>query len=220
MKPTLSSITPLPAENIKQALEQWLEVEFTFLTVDTLATAIASLPREEQDFLLGWIRRTATTHIQIAYQFATRAIDLLAHMDRRLIEAWVLHAMDTYDRTGLRQAIQVINEVEHFAQLSHEHAAGAVFDDIAGILLGFVRGLSGRQLKLEQADTAHTDSETLFLPAVTAQMQRAEDNFSLCKAMVAIFWAQTRFGSFRVNLVEALKAYPDPDKALKQLNTL
>ncbi|MCE5180996.1 MAG: nitric oxide reductase activation protein [Betaproteobacteria bacterium] len=212
--------TPLSAAQIEQALGHLLEVEFTFIRVDELVPLIAALPREDQDFLLGWIRRIATINTQIAHQFALRAISRIAHMDRRMIEAWALHAMDTYDRAGSRPAFKVINEIDNFAQLSHEHAAGALFDEIGGILLTFIRGLSGRHLKLEQADTAYTDSETLFLPAVVARMQRAEDNFKLCKAMVVMLWAQTRFGTFRADLDAALSGYPDREKALNQFHAL
>lgn len=212
--------TPLSATQIEQALGHLLETEFTFIRVDELVPLIATLPREDQDFLLGWVRRIATINTQIAHQFALRAISRIAHMDRRMIEAWALHAMDTYDRAGSRPAFKVINEIDNFAQLSHEHAAGALFDEFGGILLTFIRGLSGRHLKLEQADAAYTDSETLFLPAVVARMQRAEDNFKLCKAMVVMLWAQTRFGTFRADLDMALNIYPDREKALKQFHSL
>ncbi|MBZ0095781.1 MAG: nitric oxide reductase activation protein [Sulfuricella sp.] len=212
--------SPLSADQIRQALEQWLEVEFTFIQVDDLAASMAALPRDDQDFLLSWIRRIATTNIQIAHQFALRAISQLAHMDRRMIEAWALHAMDTFDRAGSRPAFKVINELDNFAQLSHEHASGALFEEVGGILLTFVRGLSGRHLKLEKGEATYTDSETLFLPAVVAQMREAADNFKLCKAMVALLWAQTRFGTFRINLAETLNTYPDSDKALKQFHAL
>ena len=84
----------------------------------------------------------------------------------------------------------------------------------------FVHGLSGRHLKLEQGDAAYTDSETLFLPAVIARMQTAEDNFTLCKAMVALLWAQTRFGTFRADLAAALNTYADSDTALKLFHAL
>jgi nitric oxide reductase NorD protein len=211
---------PLSAEYIEQALEQWLEVEFTFLHVDDLAASIAALPREEQDFLLNWVRRIATTNIQIAHQFARHAISGIAQLDQRVIEAWVLHAMDTYDRIGLRPAIKVIKDLDNFVQLSHERVAGAVFEDVSGVLLNFVHGLSGRHLKLEQDDAAYTDSETLYLPTVVARLHTAEDNFALCKAMVAFLWAQTRFGTFRINLHEALTAYTDGEKALKQFHAL
>lgn len=195
-------------------------MEFTFLHVDDLAASIAALPREEQDFLLNWVRRIATTNIQIAHQFARHAISGIAQLDQRVIEAWALHAMDTYDRAGLRPAIKVIKDLDSFVQLSHERVAGAVFEDVSGVLLNFVHGLSGRHLKLEQGDAAYTDSETLYLPTVVARLHTAEDNFALCKAMVAFLWAQTRFGTFRIDLLEALAAYPDSTKALKQFHAL
>ncbi len=210
----------LPGDAITGLLERWLQVEFTFYRVDQLVTELANRPRDEQEFLLGWIRRIATTNIEIAYQFARRAPRLLARMDRHLMEAWALHAMDTYDRAGLRPALLVIERVENFAQLHHEHTAGVLLEDIDGILLTFVNGLSGRRLKLAQAEAAYTDSETLFLPPVIARMPTAEDNFRLAKALVTLLWAQTRYGSFRFDLEQALGAYTDKPRALRALATL
>ena len=167
------------------------------------------------------VRDAATVGIPaIAYQFARRAPDLLARMDWRMIEAWALHAMDTYDRSGLRSAIVVIEGVNSFAQQRHAHVAGALYEEIDGILLTFARGLSGRKLKLAQGDAAYTDTETLFLPNVITEMETAEDNFRLAKAMVAMLWAQTRFGSFRVDLQQALAGYPDPAHALRAFGAL
>ena len=208
------------ATEITAVLEQWLEVEFTFLHVDELATAIATLGSEDQDFLLGWTRRIATTNIQIAYQFSLRATGLMERMDRHLIEAWALHAMDAYDQAGLTPAMRVIRDVDNFAHRQHERTAGVVFEDVGGVLLNFLRGLSGRRLKLQQGEAAYTDSETLYLPGVVAVMPRAEDNFRLCKAVVAMLWAQTRYGSFRGDLGQAISNFPDREHALKHLHVL
>jgi len=216
----MANASPLSAEEIASSLETWLEVEFTFHKVGELAMAYAALSREEQNFLLGWIRRIATTNVEVAWQFGQRALEARGRMQQRVIEAWALHAMDSYDQAGLRAALEVIRQAEHFTHLAHEHAAGAAFEEVSGILLTFVRGLSGRQLKLMQADAAYTDSETLFLPAVVAQMPTAADNFKLAKATVAFLWAQTRFGSFRANLVEALSSYPDSVRALELFHAL
>lgn len=216
----MADLRPLTATEIEGALEEWLEVEFTFLRVDTLAAALANLPREEQGFVLGWIKRISTTNIEIAYQFARHMMALLGQLDRRLVEAWALHAMDTYDRAGLRPALQVIHDVDNFVQSTHERVAGAVFQDISGILLTFLRGLSGRQLKLEQGDGAFTDSETIFLPAVIASMPTAEDNFKLAKATAAFLWAQTRFGTLRPPLCEILDSFGDREHALAHFHAL
>ncbi|MES1998591.1 MAG: VWA domain-containing protein [Pseudomonadota bacterium] len=206
--------SPLSAEHIGIFLEETLEAEFSFLRLDDLVAAISPLVREQQDYLLDWVKRISTTNIEIAYQFAGRAVSLLDKLDRRVLETWALTAMDTYDRTGLRDALLVIRNVEQFVHSSEIRTAGTVFEDVSGILLTFVRGLSGRKLKLEQADAPYTDSETLYLPAVISWMETVEDNFSLAKAMVAFQWAQTRFGSFRVDLHDALADYPDQVHAL------
>ena len=210
----MQKLPPLSAEHIGIFLEATLEAEFSFLRLDDLVAAISPLTREQQDYLLDWIKRISTTNIEIAYQFAGRAVSLLDKLDRRVLETWALTAMDTYDRTGLRDALLVIRNVEQFVHSSEIRTAGTVFEDVSGILLTFVHGLSGRKLKLEQADAPYTDSETLYLPAVISWMETVEDNFSLAKAMVAFQWAQTRFGSFRADLHDALADYPDQTHAL------
>ncbi|NWG86368.1 MAG: VWA domain-containing protein [Hydrogenophilaceae bacterium] len=210
----------LSAAEIEAELNVSLDVEFSFIRADELAAQLAPLPQEAQRFILDWVRRIASTHLTIAHQFALRAPELLTHMDRRLIEAWAVHACDTYDREGLRPALQVVQQVHNFVQIRHEHSAGVLFEDIAPVLANFLRGLSGRRLKLEQGDAAYTDSERVFLPAVIAQMAQQEDNFRLAKATVALLWGQTRFGSFRADLAQACAAFADPERALAHLQAL
>jgi nitric oxide reductase NorD protein len=217
---------PLTAAYIQHALEQWLEIEFTLNHVDELACSIAALSRQDQDLLLGWVSRIATTNTHLAHQFAIRALPQFQHMvesgysDRRMIDAWALHTMDAHDQGGARAAFHVVNEVGNFATLSHEHAVGAIYEEVSSILLTFVRGLSGRQLKLEMSDTNYTDSATLYLPPIVASLQKAEDNFILCKVMVTLLWAQTRFGTFRADLIGTLNSYDDSNKALRIFNVL
>lgn len=215
-------MSPLPhAEaEIVQSLERWLEVEFSFLQVDELASRIAALPAADRDFLLDWTRRIATTNIQIAYRFAQNALEMIARLDRHVVEAWALQAMDSYDRSGLHAALKVVNDIELSRRLRHEHAAGVVFDEVGAILFTFARGLSGRRLRLEKADQAYTDTETLYLPAVVAELQTAEDNFQLCKATVAMLWAQTRFGTFHADLNAALAQYENTERALALFHML
>jgi len=201
-------------------LDKILQAEFTFLRTEKPAGVIADLPRPEQDYLLNWVERVASTNIQIAYQFISRAIDGLEAMDKPIIEAWALHAMDMYDKSGLYAAMEVMKGLDSFVQDSHERASGAVLDDVSGVLLHFSHGLSGRQLKLEQAKQAYTDTETVFLPGLLAQLPGKEENFQLYKAMVAMCWAQTCFGSFRVPLLEAMEQQDNPDQFVKLFHAL
>lgn len=208
------------AQEITGLLEGWLEADFSFRKVGPTAERIAALPLSDQDFILDWTKRVASSNLEVAWQFARRAPALIGGMDRRLMEAWVLGACDVYDRLGLRHALMVMEEADHFAERQLEMTAGVLFEDVAGVLGNFVRGLSGRRLAMEQGKAVHTDTEKIFLPGVLARFPRTEDNFKLAKAMVALLWAQTRFGTFRADLAAACAGFPDPERALRQLHGL
>jgi len=110
--------------------------------------------------------------------------------------------------------------VDGYARTRQTHTEGALFDDIASILGNFVRGLSGRKLKIEQGDSIFTDSDRIVLPAITSAFESREDNFKLAKATVALLWAQTRFGTLRVDITGACACFPHPERALNQFNAL
>ena len=212
---------PLTAADMEASLHVWLDTEFTFFKVEQLAAELEPLLRDEQDFILGWIRRIASTHITLAWQFGRRAPALLPRMERRLLEAWAVHTCDVFDRTGLQTALRVMEEVDSFDDVQHRNdAAGALFEDIAPVLGNFVCGLSGRRLRIEEGDAAWTDGERIVLPPLIAALPNPDDNFQLAKATVALLWAQTRFGSLRIDHAAIAAGYADPERALARLHAL
>jgi nitric oxide reductase NorD protein len=210
----------LDKDSIKTRLDDYFEVEFSFRNTEHISAALESLDAEQQAFVLDWARRIASTHIEIAYQFTRQATRALQLMDEQMIEAWVLQAMDEYDRTGLHTALKVIRDIDLFVRQGRERASGCLFDEQVGILIPFVQGLSGRKLKLQQGDLLYTDSETIFLPPVMAHLADKRDNFLLYKAAVAYHWAQARFGTFRVDLHGYLESHHTPDLALRCFHAL
>jgi len=211
----------LTTAEMEASLHVWLDTEFTYFKVEQLATELATLTRDEQDFILGWIRRIASTHITLAWQFGRRAPALLSRMERRLLEAWAVHTCDVFDRTGLQTALRVMEEVDSFDETQHRNdAAGALFDDIAPILGNFVCGLSGRRLRIEEGDAAWTDGERIVLPPLIAALPDLDDNFQLAKITVALLWAQTRYGTLRVDFAGVTTKYADPERALARLYAL
>ncbi|MBW8369362.1 MAG: VWA domain-containing protein [Thiobacillus sp.] len=212
---------PLTATEMEASLHVWLETEFTYFKVEQLAAELEPLTRDEQDFILGWIRRIASTHITLAWQFGRRAPALLPRMERRLLEAWAVHTCDVFDRTGLQTALRVMEEVDSFDDAQHKNdAAGALFEDIAPVLGNFVCGLSGRRLRIEEGDAAWTDGERIVLPPLIAALPNVDDNFQLAKITVALLWAQTRFGTLRIDHAGIAAGYADPERALACLHAL
>ncbi|MBK8637824.1 MAG: nitric oxide reductase activation protein [Chromatiaceae bacterium] len=211
---------PLAGEELTRRLETAFDVEFTFHKVGHLVDILAPLDRDTQDFILDLVDRIASTNIQISYEFTRRVVAALDRLDQRVIEAWAVHAMDTYDQVGLRPALEVLFKVDDFLTHAHARAAGAFFNEVQPVLSSFLCGLSGRRLDLKEGEQVYTDSERLFLPNVMALMESEADNFLLCKAQVTFMWAQTRFGSARVDFAAVLARFPDPDQALAAFQAL
>lgn len=201
--------TPLDYPEVLAQLEHCLEVEFTFIHCEELAACLAACDVDSQRFVLDWTRRAAATNTELAFRFAGQAIAMLEGVEREVLSAWCLHAMDSYDRTGLVAAMSVIRDFDGFLALGHQRAQGSLYEDAVAVLTPFVQGLEGRRLKIERDDVAWTDGEVLYLPEIMARLDNRADNFQLYKAHVAQLWAQTRRGTLNVNLVECFAAYPD-----------
>ncbi len=200
---------------IEAILDVALDTEYTFIKTAHLADIIVRLERSEQLYLLDWVKRVATINIELASQFIQYSTRVLRKMDRHTIEAWVLHAMDTYDQSGLYQALKVIHTVDDFLREQQERTSGAVLEDNLGVLLHFAHGLAGRKLNIAEADCAYTDTDTVYLPALIAKLPTTQENFILYKLTLAYLWAQTYFGTFRVRLSERLAEHENPEKLLE-----
>ncbi len=204
----MADTQPIAAPELEAVLDELLEVEFTFRSTEEPVSLLVQLGRSDQDFMMDWIRRVASTHLELGYQVACHGTRALQNMDRHIIESWALHVMDVYDRFGLRPALDVINTLDTFIQDQHRRLHGAILQEQSGVLLGFVHGLSGRKLKIAESASTYTDTETLYLPPIQAEMPSELENFQLYKVTVVFLWAQTRFGTF--SLLRRVGALSEP----------
>ncbi len=185
-------------------------------TVTDIAESLATLDRDGQTFILHWTGVIARTNLELAFQFATAAPGALPRVDRSQAEAWVIHAIDAYDRDGLQRGTEALRETAPFEQAT----AAVEFDEVARVLELFVQGLSGRPLPLETAREPYTDTDTNFLPTRISRGATREESFLHYKATVALLWAQTRHGTYSADLEKACNDFPDPRHALRMLNAL
>jgi nitric oxide reductase NorD protein len=217
--PTRSSepaAASLSAGEIAEFLDESLDpVLSSRRTAQPLAAMLAPLARAAQDFALHWVAVIARTNGELAYQFAALAPDVLGKTDPATAEAWIIHAMDTFDREGLYRGSAELKNIDAFIRASGHAAEAVAFEDAGAVLGLFICGLAGRPLKLDVAGAAYTDTETLHLPArIFAYTSRAR-NFLLYKALATHLWAQARYGTFNVDPAQKLAAYPDPARALR-----
>jgi len=212
-----SSGLPLTAAQ----LEERLDIHMISLgAAEEPARALAGFPREQQDFVLHWVSVVARTSSGMALNFVSHVCPALRLMDLAGVEAWLLACMDIYDTRGLHPAVAAFRDVEHFAREQRARATGVAFDDVVNVLEMFMHGLNGRRLKIECGEQGYTDTETIFLPATVARYAAREDNFQLYKVMVVHQWAQTWFGSWRIEPAEVFGRFADAERAVQCFHAL
>jgi nitric oxide reductase NorD protein len=196
-------------------LEERLDTHMVSLgAAEEPARALAEYSREQQDFVLRCAAMVARTSSGMAFNFVSHVCNALRLMDEAGVEAWLLHCMDVYDTRGLHPAVVAFKDVENFARDYKERSTGLALDDIVNILEAFVHGLNGRRLKVEYGEQGYTDTESLFLPNAISRFEQREKNFQLYKAMAVHQWAQTWYGTWRIDIDEALQRYADQQQAL------
>jgi len=208
---------PLGAAELERRLEELVGAVLSSRRSATgLARGLAEQTRPLQDFVLRWTAVTAKSSPELAYQYAGLAARAVGELGYAGAERWLMTAIDVYDREGLYRASAELKDLAAFVGRAREGAWGVSFGKVAGVLGIFLAGLAGRRLQLAPADSAWTDTATLFLPhRITLFASRAE-NFRVYKVSAALLWAQTRFGTFAL----ASAQYPQAPHELELLNLL
>ncbi|MDX9995927.1 MAG: VWA domain-containing protein [Rhodocyclaceae bacterium] len=201
---------------LEEKLDALLFASPSHRSIERLAAQLEPLPRRHQDLVLHWAGVAAQTYAEIGYLIATLAPQVLERLGEASFEAWVIAGLDTYDKQGLRPAIEGLRDLDGFIAL-REGRLFARFAEVEQRLARFVQGLSGRPLAVKAGTYPWTDTETIFLPARIAQFDAAEDNRRLYQSLAVQLWAQTRYGTFAVDLDAELARWPEREQALTWL---
>jgi nitric oxide reductase NorD protein len=213
--PATESSGPNPIED---RLEELLEACLSSRrTVAQLVPEIAALARPEQEFVLHWVRVVAQSSAELAYQFAAAVPRALALLGERGTEAWLIAAMDAFDRASMGAASAALKDPARFARSRADQPQALRLAECARVLELFLRGLSGRTLRVAPDEVPWTDTQTVYLPAEVSRFAARERNFLVYKAMVGLAWAQTRFGTFGREIQAAVERSAAPARARRWL---
>lgn len=189
-------------------------------SVRSPAEQLTEFPRAHQERFISSVEFLANTSVELAYNFCVFAPPALNAIDANQWQTWILRLLELYDSGGVIACVAEIQDVDQYAQSAFSSASIVQLEQIARVLEGFVRGLSGRELNLGAAEQSYTDTETIYLPAQLAAFTSREENFRLYKAMTVHLWAQTWFGTWRVNVITLIRNYADPQRALRLFHAL
>ncbi len=217
---------PLSSFELEQCLENCLDaVLSTRRTAEAPASELSAFTRRQQEFVLHWLDVIVSSNSEMGFQFVSHVPEALRLLPVPEVEKWIIHFMDVYDREGLYPGSAAVRGVGLFAQECRIESMAVDFSSIVRVLEHFIRGLSGRGLKLEAGEHVFTDTGHIYLPARLAVFVSEKMNFRLYKATAAHLWAQTQFGTFRstrngTGLMKVCAGFPQRTRACRLLNAL
>ena len=221
------SASALTYEQIEHLLDEYLDpVLSSRRTSEEPARGLLPLTLEQQQFALHWTDIIRKSNAEMAYQFVSHAPKAFKLMALDGAHAWLLHAIDVYDKEGLYPGSAALNDLESFAREYRLSHITVRLEQVTRLLHTFITGLAGRPLKLEAGDRLYTDTDTLFLPAQINRFNDREKNYRLYKALAVHLWAQTWFGTFRrphpdsPHLLQLIAGFADQGRALRLFNRL
>lgn len=151
----------------------------------------------------------------LCFDYLKAAAGALSCIEPNTLPVWVNRTLDQYEKNGLRSAQRFMADVEVNFLCPLRGESGLRFAEVAGRLLPYLRGLSGRKLELAAAPVVHTDTTTIFVPPEVTLFKDEADNFFLYKLIVSYQWA---FIAQKTLTVSPLRdSESDPDRAGEEL---
>jgi nitric oxide reductase NorD protein len=189
-------------------------------SVISTARALSEFSLIDQERFLHSVDRISLINQELAFRFCMLATPALAELSDTAWEHWIDSLLDSFNKNGIEAGIA---SIEAFHAYQHDQTPGSgsvAFTEISRVLEIFIRALNGREIKLATAEQSYTDTETMFLPPHINRYKTRDENFLLYKSLLVHQWAQTWFGTWHVDLNDALKEYSDPDHALQLFHSL
>jgi nitric oxide reductase NorD protein len=188
--------------------------------VEEVVQRVAALEPRDLELVYRWTDLIGQTNNELAAHFVNRVPAAFAQMDRSGVEDWVERAVTTFDNRGLGFAIDQLESIDTFAQDYANRHIRCGFEDAGVFLRHFVRGLGGRELRVQTDAATFTDTESLYLPDAVDLFPQPEQNFTLYKLTAVHLWAQTWYGTWRYHVVENLIRQFDSEAMMAVFNRL
>ena len=182
--------------------------------------SLQDLPPAARRAIEHWLQILQRDHPDLLAHFSARLDRALSLLEMEGIDAWLTAILDRYDKRGLGAAIEVIANLDAFAEDYRARQSGVDFEALKPFLEKYLTGLGGRPLRITNGEQVFTDTALIYLPAFLNVFAERSDNETLYKLITVYHWAQNRYGGWRLDVVERLLQLPDLPSALPVFATL
>lgn len=177
------------------------------------AQQLSAFSMSEQERFLKAAERLTQSSDNLAYQFCLNGITALTAMSEDEWDEWLEAVEARLRNENERAALDYLRNLDAHLQKIALPKHAVTLETITPVLERLTTALGGRRLAVLEGENTFTDTERIYLPKICSAFPDEKKNFAFYKATTVFLWAQTRFGTWRVDLPRLLYDAPDPDKA-------
>ncbi|MBC8318286.1 MAG: VWA domain-containing protein [Desulfobulbaceae bacterium] len=155
---------------------------------EELIALIACFDRSLDDLILQQIAAIWPISTALCFSILEELEKTLQRIAPADVPEWVRRILQIFEAEGLRAARAFMEDADNIYFQRMRGQESLVFEEVAGRLLPYVRGLSSRNLQLEAGSSAATDTTTVFLPGEISVFADAKQNFLLYKLIATFQW--------------------------------
>jgi len=189
-------------------------------TVFKPAQLLAESSLADQERFITSVDELSKTDAELAFQFCPLGAISLKIVEELAWQDWVNHILNAYRDNGIDASINTMQTLDQYLDSITYAAHSVSYEDISRIVESIITGLNGRSLTLKQNDKLFTDTETIHLPENISTFNTHEENFSLYKSIAIHQWAQTWYGTWRVDVQQLTQTFNDPADAVSLFHSL
>ena len=174
---------------------------------------------QDQERFIDTVGDICDTNMELAYKFCHHGIESLKHIEELNWNDWVYEIIDCYKKDGIEKSIKLMDSVILYAGKLNGTPTSIDFSEFSKTIESLLTGLNGRPLKVEIGNEIYTDTETVYLPERVSSEKTKEENFNLIKASAIHLWAQTYYGTWRIDKND-FNIFEEKEKAIKAYHLL
>ena len=189
-------------------------------TVFKPAQLLAQSSLADQERFIASVDELTKTDIELAFQFCHLGAISLKVVEELAWQDWIKHINSVYMESGIDASIETMQALEKYIDSTTYADTSVSYQDISRIVESIITGLNGRSLTLKQSDRLFTDTETIHLPENISTFSSYDENFSLYKTIAIHQWAQSWFGTWRVDVQQLTQTFSNPADAVSLFHSL
>tara|TARA_B110000977_G_scaffold43147_1_gene58468 strand:+ start:78675 stop:80954 length:2280 start_codon:yes stop_codon:yes gene_type:complete len=196
------------------------QVLTTARSVFAPAQQLTQFSLADQERFIQSANTVSAIDAELSYHFCHLAPAALMLLDEGDWLDWIEHITTQYQAQDVTAAITEMRAIEAYVASKSSAPSSVSYDEISRVIESIVLGLNGRSLSLESSESLFTDTETLHLPERLSEFKTRDENFALYKSIAVHQWAQTWFGTFRINIQQLVTTFKDSERALNLFHAL